>query len=205
MPTPRAVLRAQAEAPAPPAAETHGAAKIDYIEQMRAAGYTPDLDKLIAMKIQGVTPEYARALTQVGLGKPSADELVAMKIHGVTPEYIAKMRDSGIGPESFDKAVAFKIFNVSPEYLAELKSAGIGTLDSDKLIAFRVQGVTPEFAKEMKQQFPSVTPDELISMRIFHIDRSFITSVKKHGLDVTDVQKLIQLRISGLLPDEESK
>ena len=41
---------------AAPAAAANTAAKSDYISQMRAAGYNVDLDKYIAMKIQGVTP-----------------------------------------------------------------------------------------------------------------------------------------------------
>ncbi len=45
--------------PRPPGASPH---KTDYIDGMRAAGYDEDIDKYIAMKIQGITPEYAQAM-----------------------------------------------------------------------------------------------------------------------------------------------
>jgi hypothetical protein len=53
--------------------------KGDYIDRMKAAGYDVDLDKYIAMKVQDITPEYARAMSQLGFGKMSADDLIACK------------------------------------------------------------------------------------------------------------------------------
>ena len=47
-------------APPPPATE----GKADYIDRMKAAGYNVDLDKYVAMKVQDVTPEYARAMAR---------------------------------------------------------------------------------------------------------------------------------------------
>ena len=70
------------DTPAPRSSgETTG--KGSYIDRMKAAGYDVDLDKLIAMKIQNVTPEYAHEMNQLGFGKLSADDLIACKIHGV--------------------------------------------------------------------------------------------------------------------------
>ena len=64
--------------------------KPDYIDGMRAAGYDVDIDKYVAMKVQGITPEYAQEMAKVGFGKPSADDLIAMKVQGVTPEYVSQ-------------------------------------------------------------------------------------------------------------------
>ena len=41
--------------------------KADYIDAMRAAGYDVDIDKYVAMKVQGITPEYAQAMATGGL------------------------------------------------------------------------------------------------------------------------------------------
>jgi hypothetical protein len=69
----------------------------------------------------------------------------------------------------------------------------------------RVQGVTPEYAREIKQQYPGANADDLVKTRIFHIDAEFIASAKKHGFGNLSLEKLVQLRISGLLDDEDSK
>jgi hypothetical protein len=46
-----------------------------------------------------------------------------------------------------------------------------------------------------------VTLDQLVQLRIFHIDEAFIASAKSHGFDHLSIDKLVKLRISGLLDD----
>jgi hypothetical protein len=174
-----------------------------YIERMKAAGYDEDLDKLIAMKIQNVTPEYAKAMAQVGLGKPTADELVACKIQGVEPETIAQLKQQGLEVKSFNDAVSYRIFQVTPEFVQGMKAAGFTNLDSKQLLNMRVQGVTPEYAKQVLQQFPGATADDLVQSKIFNINGDFIAQAKAHGFKDLTFKKLVQIRISGILDDEK--
>jgi hypothetical protein len=175
--------------------------KGDYIGQMRAAGYDVDLDKFIAMKIQGVTPQYAQSMSAIGFGKPTADELVSLKIFGVTPESLKELKASGLEPTCFQDLISYRIFKVTPEFVAGMKDAGFSSIPPKKLVALRVQGVTPEYARTTKQQFPEVTLDQLVQLRIFHIDEAFIALAKSHGFDHLSIDKLVKLRISGLLDD----
>jgi beta-lactamase regulating signal transducer with metallopeptidase domain len=179
--------------------------KTDYIDGMRAAGYDVDVDKYVAMKVQGITPEYAQAMARVGFGKPSADELIAMKIHGVTPEYVSELRAAGLQPGSIGDLVSYRIFQVTPEFLSGMKAAGFDSISPKQLIELRVQGVTPGYAKTVKQQYPSATVDELVQLRIFHIDDAFLAAAKRHGFTSLSIQKLVQLRISGVLGDDDTE
>jgi hypothetical protein len=199
-----AQVQTQDESPAPrPSGDA--ATKSTYIDRMKAAGYEVDLDKLIAMKIQDVTPEYARAMAQAGLGKPSADDLIACKIHGVSPETIAEFKKQGLEVKSIQDAISYRIFEVTPEFVAGMKQAGFKDLDSKKLLALRVQGVTPEYARSIAQQYPGATVDDVIRTRIFNINADFIAQAKKHGFTNLSLDKLVQLRISGVLDDESAK
>jgi beta-lactamase regulating signal transducer with metallopeptidase domain len=179
--------------------------KTDYIDGMRAAGYDEDIDKFIAMKIQGITPEYASAMANAGFGKPSAGDLIAMKIQGVTPEYVSELHAAGLQPGSIGELISYRIFHVTPEFLAGMKAAGFDSIPPGKVIALRVQGVTPEYARTVKQQYPNVTLDELVQLRIFHIDDAFLAAAKRHGFTSLSIQKLVQLRISGLLDDSPAE
>jgi beta-lactamase regulating signal transducer with metallopeptidase domain len=176
--------------------------KGDYIDRMKAAGYDVDLDKYIAMKVQNITPEYARGMSSLGFGKLSADELLAAKVQGVTPEYIASLKQNGLDVKSVEDAISYRIFSVTPEYIAQMKAAGFGDLSSQKLLSMRVQGVTPEYARSIKQQFPGATADDVVKTRIFKIDADFIASAKRHGFTDLSMDKLMKLRISGILDDE---
>jgi beta-lactamase regulating signal transducer with metallopeptidase domain len=206
----RAVVIAAAASPmiaqsAAPAASTNASAKSDYIAQMRAAGYVVDLDKYIAMKIQGITPEFAQTMGAMGFGKPTADELISLKIFGVTPETTKELRASGLDASSFQDLISYRIFKVTPEFVAGMKDAGFSGIPAKKLVELRVQGITPEFARATKQQFPDVTVDQLVQLRIFHIDEAFVASAKSHGFDHLTIDKLVKLRISGLLDDSNQK
>jgi beta-lactamase regulating signal transducer with metallopeptidase domain len=209
----RAVAQAAAPAAKPQASEqgdepaqaaesrTDAKPHTDYIDAMKAAGYDVDLDKMIAMKIQDVTPEYALKMAQLGFGKPSADDLIACKIQGVSPEVIAQMKQQGFEVKSLQDAISFRIFEVTPEFVSGMKAAGFD-IDSKQAIALRVQGVTPEYARSIKQQFQTVSVDDLIQTKIFNIDADFIAQAKRHGFNDLSLKKLVQLRISGIMDDE---
>lgn len=186
---------------------TQHKARADYIEQMRAAGYNVDVDKYFAMKAQGLTPQYAEEMAKAGFGHPSVDDLIAMKATGVTPEYVQKLHAAGLEPLRLHDLIAFRVMGVTPEFLAGMKAAGFGTLPGHKLIALRAQGVTPEYAKKMKQQFPDITVDQLAQLRIFGVNDAFIASAKSHGVHPITVDKLIKLRMTGLLngKDEDAE
>jgi hypothetical protein len=178
--------------------------KPDYIDAMRAAGYDVDIDKYVAMKVQGITPEYAQAMANVGFGKPSANDLIAMKVQGVTPEYVSDLRAAGLQPSSIRDLISYRIFRVTPEFVAGMKAAGFDSIPPQKLVALRVHDVTPEYAKTVKQQYPNATLDQLVQLRIFHIDDAFLAAVKRHGFSSLSIEKLVQLRISGVLGDTDS-
>lgn len=196
---------AQTEGQSKPAPDATATPHTNYIDAMKAAGYDVDLDKLIAMKIQGVTPEYARAMANVGFGKPSADDLIACKVQGVTPEYIEELKKQGFAIKSLQEVISFRIFNVTPEFVAGMKAAGFDGLSTQQLMAMRVQGVTPEFARTLKAKFPNVNADDLVKARVFHIDDEFIAMAAKHGFTNLPFEKLVQLRISGIFDDESVK
>jgi hypothetical protein len=97
------------------------------------------------------------------------------------------------------------MFKVTPEYIASMKAAGFGDIPSNKLIQLRIQNVTPELAKAAKEQFPDITVDQLVQLQIFHINGPFIAEAKRLGLTPLTVDKLVRLRISGLVEDDYSK
>jgi hypothetical protein len=171
---------------------------------MHAAGYDADVNKLIAMRVQDITPDYADQMAKVGFGKPTLDQLISMKVQGVTPDYAAKLHADGIEASSFNDLVTYRIFNVSPEFVAGMKAAGFGDIPAKQLVQLRVQGVTPEYAKSVKAQFPDATLQDIVKTRIFNIDAAFIASAKRHGFEPLTIEKLVKLRVSGIFDDNSN-
>jgi beta-lactamase regulating signal transducer with metallopeptidase domain len=188
------------------AADGSSAAKgSGYLDGMRAAGYpldlNTDLDRIIALKSLGVTPEYAKSMGEAGLGKPSVHELITLKSLGVTPEYVTQMKQSGLAPKDFHEVVTEKAVGVTPEYAVAMKQAGFGNLDVHELISLKAQGMTPEYAQWLKTQFPQATTGELRRAAIFHLDEKFLEQAKAHGFDGKNLDKLLRLKMSGLLDE----
>jgi hypothetical protein len=163
------------------------------------------VDKYVAMKIQDVTPAYAQAMGQLGFGKLTADELISAKIQDVTAEYIAQLKRDGLEVKTIQEAISYRIFNVNPEYVAQMKAAGFDGLGHEQLMALRVQDVTPEYAKSIRQQFPGATVEDIVKTKIFNIDAAFIATAKRHGFNDLSLEKLVKLRISGILDDNDSE
>jgi beta-lactamase regulating signal transducer with metallopeptidase domain len=208
LPARAAAVEASAQAAMPaPQSQAAGSSepKSTYIDRMKAAGYDVDLDKYIAMKIQGVTPEFAQEMAQAGFGKLSADDLIACKIQGVSAEYVSHLKQQGFEIKGIQDAISFRIFNVTPEFVAGMKSAGFQNLSQQQILSLRVQGVTPEYAQEIAKEFPGATAEDVIKTRIFHIDSAFIEQAKKFGLKPLTLERLVKLRISGVLDDESVK
>ena len=187
------------------AAGTNPPKGMAYLDAMRAAGYpfdlNNDLNTLVALKSLGVTPEYAKSMGTIGLGKPTAHELITLKSLGITPEYVAAMKQSGLGPKDFHEAVTEKSLGITPEYATAMKQKGFGDLDMHQLIALKAQGMTPEYAGWLKQQFPQATTEELKRAAVFHIDEKFLAQAKAHGFDEKNFDKLLRLKMSGLLDE----
>jgi hypothetical protein len=138
-------------------------------------------------------------------GKLTADQLIACKIHNVTPEFLASLKQRGLEAKTLQDAISYRIFEITPEFVAGMKAVGFDNLSPQQLLSLRVQGVTPEYATAIRQQFPGVTVDEVVKTKIFKIDAAFIAEVKTHGFTGLSLDKLVQLRISGIFDDEGNK
>jgi beta-lactamase regulating signal transducer with metallopeptidase domain len=172
----------------------------EYAAEMKQKGFGDlSLHELITMKSVGVTPEYAAEMKQKGFGDLSAHELVTMKSVGVTPEYAAEMKQKGFGDLKLHDLITMKSVGVTPEYAAEMKQKGFGDLNVHELISLKAQGMTPEYAGWLKQKFPQATQEELRRAAVFHLDDKFVADAKSHGFDTNNMDKLLKLKMSGLL------
>src|SRR5438309_3211537 len=200
--------------------------KQSYMDAMAAAGIKiTDVDELIALKIQGVTPEYVKGMHDLGL-QPNAEELIGMKVQGITAEYISEMRkyfsnlnveDSigmkvqGVTPEyirgfhdlgsqpSAEDLIGLKVQGVTPDYVKEMRATGLKP-GTDELIGMKVQGITPEYVKLMQAAgFKDLDCDELIGAKVQGITPEFIEKARKHGFQNLTLDKLTALKHADIL------
>jgi beta-lactamase regulating signal transducer with metallopeptidase domain len=168
-PTSRPVVFA--EAATPPSQPEEKKQHVSWLEDMQAAGYN-DLD---------------------------ADRLIQLKIHGVTGDYIRSMRDAGYNLTG-DELVAFRIHGVTGDFISGFKQAGWSNLKPEQLTALRIHGVTAGGVRQIQGLgFPNLSVDEAIQLRINDITPDFIRAAQSHGFKNLKPDQLIQLKQMGIL------
>jgi beta-lactamase regulating signal transducer with metallopeptidase domain len=168
----------------------------EFVRELRSLGLNPDVDEIVALKIQGVEAGYVRGLKDVGL-QLGVDQLIAMKIQGVTPEYVREMREQGVQPGP-DTLIGMRIQGVTPEYVRDIRGLGL-TPTPDELMAMRVQSVTPDYIKALQAAGFKFDIGEAIGAKIQGITPEFIQKARAHGFQDLTLQKLIQLKHTGVL------
>lgn len=206
---PMAAPTAAAANPAPHREEMQDAENAggqDYLQKMQAAGYpldlNKDLDTIISLRSVGVTPEYAKAMAQAGLGVPTLQELVSLKSMGVTPEYVAGLKSSNAAPSSFGEVISEKSLGVTPEYAKAMAEVGMGTPTIHDLISMKALGITPEYVAELKAG--GLAPDdlhELISFKSVGVTPEYAKSMASAGFAGLSAHDLVSLKAQGVSPE----
>jgi len=206
---------------------TNDGRKQSYMDAMAAAGVKiTDVDEIISLKVQGVTPEYIKGMHDLGL-QPNVDELIGMKVQGITPEYVREMRkfDSnasiddligmkvqGITPEYFlearktysnlsiEELIGMKVQGITPEYIREFHDLGLQP-SADDLIGLKVQGVTPTYVKEMRATGLKPSTDDLIGMKVQGVTPEYVKTMQAAGFKDLDCDELIGAKVQGVTPE----
>jgi beta-lactamase regulating signal transducer with metallopeptidase domain/predicted HAD superfamily phosphohydrolase YqeG len=168
----------------------------EYIHQLREQGLKLDADELIGMKVQGITPAYIQQMKALGLST-DADDLIGMKVQGITPEYVSEIRATGMKVDS-DSLIGMKVQGITPAYVKEIQALGLH-VDPDDIIGMKVQGITPEYVKALQASGFKFDVDELIGAKVQGVTPQFIDSARSHGFKDLTLQKLIELKVSGVL------
>jgi beta-lactamase regulating signal transducer with metallopeptidase domain/uncharacterized protein YnzC (UPF0291/DUF896 family) len=170
-----------------------------YIEALKAEGIADlSIDQLIALKVQGVTAEYVRAIHAAGL-KPDVDELIAMRVQGVTPEIIREMKISGLA-QDINQIIAMQVQGVTAEYVKQLHDMGI-TVDANDVLAMKVQGIAPEYIHAMREAVdPKLGSNELIAMKVQDVTPEYVRAMKATGLEL-DANDIIAMKVQDVTPE----
>lgn len=157
------------------------------------------LRRLMDLKVQNITPEYARGIKNAGYPGIQAWQLVDLRIHGIEPAYVQGLRDSGYRHLDPGEVVQFQIQGVTPEWLRGIVESGIGDLRPDEIIQLRMQGIDGDWLHGVVQAGPAkLRTEQLIALHLHGVDGDFIRKAREHGHGNPSAEKLVELRIKGI-------
>jgi beta-lactamase regulating signal transducer with metallopeptidase domain len=169
----------------------------DYVREMHELGIHPGADRLVAMKVQGVTPEYIKELRSLGFD-PDEDQVIALKVQGVSADYVRGLKEARIDGNA-DHFIALKVQGVTSDYVRALRAAGL-TIDSEDVIALKVQGVTAAYVEGLHQQGVQPNADMMVGMRVQGVTPEYVRDIRALGLKPSD-DEIIALKVQGVTPE----
>lgn len=189
---------AQSSEPSQASGAATAASATSYVEAMKKTGLGDlTVDQLIALKIQDVTPEYVRGLSEQGFHL-TVEKVIAMRIQDVTPEFIREFRQAGLNPDE-DQILSLKIQDADPAYYRAMKDAGI-ECDVNRLVSMKIQDVTPQYVRDLRAAGLAVTADQVIALKIQDVTPGYLKEMHDLGLELK-TDDAIAMRIQDVTPE----
>ncbi|UUR08337.1 M56 family metallopeptidase [Sphingomonas glaciei] len=129
------------------------------------------IDRAIASKALGITPEYAASI-RTALGGLHIDDgdLMGLRAVGATPDWVRAMAQAGYRTSDIGDLTGARAVGVSPTYVADLASAGLRNVSLGDLTAMRALGITGASIKKLREAgYTGLTPDRIIELRAVRI------------------------------------
>jgi beta-lactamase regulating signal transducer with metallopeptidase domain len=179
---------------------------MEYLQKMRDAGYpldlNKDLDQIVTLRSVGVTPEFAKSMSQTGLGTPTLHDLTTLRSLGVTPDYVAGLKGSALAPASFHDIVTIKSLGITPEYARSLESLGLGKPTMRDVVSMKSVGVTPEYVAALKASgIPPADLHEAVSMKAVGVTPEYANAMSAAGFSGMNAHELVAMRAQGMTPE----
>lgn len=168
----------------------------EYVKQMHDVGLHPDADELVGMKVQGISPDYVREISAATGQTLDVDGLIGLKVQGVTPDYIKQLHDLGIKARA-EEVIGMRVQGITPEYIRDMRTATGQSLDADSLIGLKVQGVTPEYIKQLHDLGIKADADEIVGMKVQGIAPDYVKAINAFGFHPS-ADELIGMKIQGV-------
>lgn len=170
-----------------------------FVSALGQMGYdTPDEEQLFSMLMMDINREFAREISNSGLGA-SINDLIQLRIHGVKLDYIREARRAGYQTLTADDYAQLRIHGVDTEFLREIKAAGYDLHAAD-IVQLRIHGVDNSYIRGLNTYGLKPDASDLTQLRIHGVTPEYLRDLKEAGYENLHVEEINQLRTHGVEP-----
>ena len=83
---------------------------------------------------------------------------------------------------------------MTPEYVRGMIAAGFPSITADELVEARAVGITGPYIQAMRAAGVRGDLDDFVQMYVVGIQPSFVARARRAGVNVSDVDELVQLQ-----------
>jgi beta-lactamase regulating signal transducer with metallopeptidase domain len=136
--------------------------------------------------------------------RSAIDKAIAMKAVGVTPEYVAAMRSALPQLNlSTEDLVGMKSVGVTPDFIQELARQGYRNVDPDDVTGAYAVGVRADYIRAMAAAgYPRISLEQLTELRAVGVTPADVERYRRAGFTHIDVDQLVQVKTLGITPEE---
>jgi hypothetical protein len=99
-----------------------------------------NIQDAISFRIFQVTPEFVSGMKSAGFDGLTSKQLLAMRVQNVTPEYARTLKQKFPGITA-EELVQARIFNIDDDFIAQATRHGFNNLPFKKLVQLRISGL----------------------------------------------------------------
>ena len=163
-----------------------------------------------ATKVQVAVGPGRNVRVEVGPGRRGdrdIDRIIELKATGVTVEYVQAMRAATPALRSVDPAelVGLKAVGATPEWARGIASTGFRDLDVESLTSARAIGLTRDYARGLAAAGIPPDIDDYIQLRAVGVPVSYVQNMRRAGVDVSDIDRVIELWTMGVKASDAGK
>lgn len=170
----------------------------EYVRDLVASGFTPRVRYIVAFKAQGIDGAYIKEIRAAGL-EPSANQIIALKNQGIDTAYIKEVRASGLDP-SANQIVAFKNQGIKPAFVRDIHAVWPDA-GANQIVALSVQGVTPAYVREVRVHWPEISVNDMIALKTLGVSANDAAEYRKSGASDLSVRQLFSYKTTGVTPE----
>jgi len=129
----------------------------------------------------------------LGRRDSSVNRLVDLHLNGITPDYIRAMKAAGypnLGPWEL---IELHDHKVDPAWVKDIQEILYGPSLPFQLVELRSHDVTPEWLRGIVQVYPRIAADDVISLRVHGVDGDFIREAQTRNRQPLTVPEILVL------------
>ena len=136
--------------------------------------------------------------------RSAVDRAIALKAVGVTPEYVAAMKSAlpQLNLTSED-LVGLKGVGVTPDFIQELARQGYRNVDADDVTGAYAVGVRADYIRAMAAVgYPRLSLEQLTELKAVGVTPADVERYRRAGFTHMDIDQLVQVKTLGITPEE---
>ena len=188
--------------PAKPASAHTQPRREGFLAGLADAQYTAiSVDDIIALKQNGVDPQYIKELKNAGLGTPKVEEVIKLHGHGVGADFAAAVVKSGLVRDlNFDALIRLKENGADPADMGRVRGLGFGPFATDDVCKLRNHGVDAETFEALKEGgYTAANAGDAMELKNNGLNAETMRAMKNQGFNHLTLAQVIKLHRAGII------